>query len=102
MCGLAGAWRVLGQIAARAGEPIIIDEKSFDAAECFKKSLPISTKSGIEAEKAKTLSQIARFERTGGNSEKADAMTDEAREISRKLKMVYEPSEDNSKGRHIQ
>lgn len=87
--GIGSVWRILGQIAAETNDRITINENSFNAAECFEKSMKIFTESNREAEKAKTLIEFARYENRRGNTEKSEPMKIEAREIFTKLKMPF-------------
>jgi class 3 adenylate cyclase/tetratricopeptide (TPR) repeat protein len=87
---IAGAWRALGLVAARLPEPITIENKSFDAAACFGESLSLFTESGMEAERARTLSDWARYEQERGMNDEASAKIEEAREIFTRLGMERE------------
>jgi class 3 adenylate cyclase/tetratricopeptide (TPR) repeat protein len=84
---IAEAWRTLGAVAARLPEPVTIENQSFDAAACFQESLRLFTERGMEAERARTLRNWARYEQERGMQERADAMMLEAREIFTRLGM---------------
>ncbi len=84
---MAEAWRTLGAVAARLPEPVTIENQSFDAAACFQESLRLFTERGMEAERARTLRNWARYEQERGMQERADAMMQEAREIFTRLGM---------------
>jgi class 3 adenylate cyclase/tetratricopeptide (TPR) repeat protein len=87
---MAEAWRTLGLVAAHLPQPIIIEDKSFDAADCFRESLRLFTDSGMQAERARTLRDWARYEQERGTRERADAMMEESREIFTRLGMARE------------
>ncbi len=84
---MAEAWRTLGAVAARLPQPIMIENQSFDAAACFQESLRLFTERGMEAERARTLRNWARYEQERGMQERAQAMMEEAREIFTRLGM---------------
>lgn len=92
--GIGIAWRIFGMIAAQENDQIIIVENSFNATECFEKSLQIFNESNREAEKAKTLIEFSRYIRRLEKFEKADAMINEAKEIFSKLKMTFNENEN--------
>jgi tetratricopeptide (TPR) repeat protein len=87
---IAEAWRTLGLVAARLPQPIVIEEQNFDAPACFTKSLRLFTESGMEAQRARTLHDWARYEQERGRGEQAHAMIEEAREIFTRLGMDRE------------
>lgn len=56
---LGNAWRVLGIIASTQKKPIKINKKAITAEECFAESLRIFTDTKMEAERARTLRDLA-------------------------------------------
>jgi tetratricopeptide (TPR) repeat protein len=85
---IAGAWRVLGMIAAATGDPITIEGDSpqiCDAAMCFEKSLQTYRKLKMEGEQAWTLRAWARFELEQGDRTRGEEMWKQAREIFERL-----------------
>ena len=87
---IANVWRVLGLIAANLGEDLTINNELFNASQCFDKALQIFTETKMEAETARTLRDLARYENKRGNSGKARKMLDEARENFTRLEMPLE------------
>jgi tetratricopeptide (TPR) repeat protein len=87
---IAEAWRTLGLVAARLPQPITIENQNFDATACFDESLRLFTESGMEAERARTLRDWARYEQEQGRDERAHAMMEQAREIFTRLGMDRE------------
>lgn len=57
---LGNAWRVLGIIASTQEKPVKIDKKAITASDCFAESLRIFTDTKMEAERARTLRDLAR------------------------------------------
>jgi hypothetical protein len=53
----------------------------YDAETCFSKSLKIFTDAEIDSERARTLSEWARYKFKSGDREKGTAMWQEARDI---------------------
>jgi tetratricopeptide (TPR) repeat protein len=49
------AWRVLGQVAVRTGEPVAAGDKAHGATACFAESLRIFRELGAEGEEVRTL-----------------------------------------------
>ncbi|MGB7922439.1 MAG: tetratricopeptide repeat protein [Pyrinomonadaceae bacterium] len=84
---IADAWRALGLVAARLPQPITIENQSFDATACFKESLRLFTESGMQAERARTLRDWARYEQGRGMIEEAHSMMEESRRIFASLGM---------------
>ena len=87
---IAEAWRTLGLVASRFTDPIELEKKSYDAPACFDESLRLFTASGMEAQRARVLSDWARYEIERGADDKARTMTEEAREIFTRLGMDRE------------
>ncbi len=87
---IAGAWRTLGRIAASLPEPVTIENQNFDAQACFGESLRLFTESKMEAERARTLRDWARYEQEQELHEQAHARMEEAREIFTRLGMDRE------------
>ncbi|MDQ3088924.1 MAG: protein kinase [Acidobacteriota bacterium] len=59
---LGNAWRVLGIIVATLAKPVKINKKPMTAPECFAESLRIFTETRMEAERARTLHDLASYE----------------------------------------
>ncbi|MEA3395979.1 MAG: tetratricopeptide repeat protein [Chloroflexota bacterium] len=95
---IGGAWRTLGMVTAQAAEPIAIGAKTYDAAACFIESLRIFTGMGVEAERARTLREWARYEVEQGDEEKGETMWQEARETFARLEMELEVERMNVLG----
>ena len=87
---IAEAWRTLGLVASRSPDPIEVEGQTYDAPTCFGESLRLFTESGMEGQRARVLSNWARYEVEHGSHEKAHAMTEEAREIFSRLGMDRE------------
>jgi Predicted ATPase len=88
---IGAAWRVLGQVTARfPALAAIEDAQTRDAEGCFKESLRIFTEFGMEAERARTLREWARYEEERGDTESAEVMSKEAVEIFERLGMRFE------------
>jgi tetratricopeptide (TPR) repeat protein len=87
---IAEAWRTLGLVTSRHTEPIEIEKQTYDAPACFGESLRLFTESGMEAQRARVLSDWSRFEIERGTEERANAMIEEAREIFTRLGMDRE------------
>jgi class 3 adenylate cyclase/tetratricopeptide (TPR) repeat protein len=84
---IADAWRSLGLVAARLPQPITIENQTFTASDCFSESLRLFTESGMQAERARTLRDWARYEQEHGRSERAHSMMEESRQIFASLGM---------------
>jgi len=82
---IGSAWRALGLVASRAGEPVSVGGTAYDAATCFAESLRVYTDMGAEAERARTLRDWARHELERGDAERGAAMWEEARAIFSRL-----------------
>ncbi len=83
---IAGAWRVLGQIAAQTAKSVTVASDSssstpYDAAACFAESARIAQEAGVDAERARTLREWARYELQHGDSTRGAAMWQEARDL---------------------
>jgi predicted ATPase/class 3 adenylate cyclase len=87
---IAESWRTLGLVAARHAKPITLADKCYEAAECFSESLRLFSESGMEAGRARTLREWARYEQERGRPEEFQAMLEEAREIFTRLGMDRE------------
>ncbi|HEX8748381.1 MAG TPA: tetratricopeptide repeat protein, partial [Pyrinomonadaceae bacterium] len=66
---LGAAWRTLAHIAA-AGSPqtVTLGGKGYDPRACFTESLRVFTEAGMEAEKARTMLEWARYEEQQGEA----------------------------------
>lgn len=89
------AWWVLGQISTRlpAGVlPLVIDDEPFDAAACFAASLAVwdSVGGGVTWERARTLRDWSSLLVARGETERAEAMREEATALFARLGMVQE------------
>lgn len=74
------AWRVLGQIAARLEQPVRVrkgDDRRYDAAACFAKSVAIFTESEAPRDRALSLRRWAEYEMAQGNEAVGKAMFQE-------------------------
>lgn len=76
----------------------------YDAETCFSKSVQVLGEAEIDAEKARTLREWARYELQRGNKEIGEQKWNEARDIFAKLgaqleveQMKYLPEEPSSK-----
>jgi predicted ATPase len=82
---IAGAWRVLGQTAARLPASIDIEDqgetRAYDAGACFAESARICQDTGMEGERARTLYAWAKYKLAQGDEEDAGVMWQDAREI---------------------
>lgn len=84
---IGSAWRALGRVAARLGEPVTVEgghdgpSKAYDAATCFAESAETYAKIGIEVERARTLRAWATSEFEKGDREKGEALWQEAKDI---------------------
>jgi tetratricopeptide (TPR) repeat protein len=84
------AWRALGMVAAYLNEAVLVGGHEHDAEACFAGSLRVFNEIGMEAERARTLVEWSRHERTRGDEARARQMHDEAREIFSRLRMELE------------
>lgn len=87
---IAGAWRVLGLIAAKFGQDISVNKESVNVSECFNRAIRIFSEAKMEAETARTFRDFARYENQTGNSAKARLMLRKAKEIFKRLEMPLE------------
>ena len=100
---IGGAWRTLGNCGARMADfrldvpnlqsPIVrlsAHDKVSNPQSCYAESLRIFTEIGMEAERAYTLRDWARYELAGGDRDKGAAMWGEARAIFEGLDMPLE------------
>ncbi len=83
---VAGAWRVLGMIAARTLSPVsVVDDtgapQAVDAPACFDLSVQIYEKLGMRGEQAATLCAWARYELRHGSQSRGAAMWSQAHDI---------------------
>ena len=84
------SWRLLGQIAARLEQPIHVredDDRRYDAAACFAKSVEIFTNTEVPRDRAQALWQWAEYELSQGNATAGKKMWQEAREIFERLNL---------------
>jgi tetratricopeptide (TPR) repeat protein len=85
------AWRVLGMVAARLSEPVMIvvedsdPPRPFDAPACFAESARICAETGMEGERAQTLREWARYELARGDTGRGAALWQEARQLFTQL-----------------
>ena len=85
------AWRALGMVAMKSGNPIYFRDRGADHAEehdpeaCFRNSNGIFTEAEIAGERARTLREWARYEFKIGNTEEALTKWQEARELFTRL-----------------
>lgn len=79
------AWRVLGLVAGRLGQPVTVDELAYDAPACYAHSMEINRKTGVPRDQAFTLWDWARCARLHGKMAKAESMWREARSIFERL-----------------
>jgi len=87
---LSAGWRAAGQVAATTGVTVQFDEKAWDARAAFAESLRIAEESKMEGERARTLAVWAQYERQQGNSGRAAALQQEARELYLRIGAVLE------------
>jgi tetratricopeptide (TPR) repeat protein len=100
---LAGAWRVLGEVAARSDwrtAPADLDQDEnlkaqihdhqLDPAACFAESVRLYQEIGAEAGRGRSLRAWAGYEMAQGDGERGRAMWQEAREIFGRLAMEHE------------
>jgi serine/threonine protein kinase/predicted ATPase len=87
---IANAWRTLGLVASRSDNAILIEGKSYNAAECFAESLRVYTEMGAAAERARTLRDWARHELSSGDPARGAEMWRESREVFTRLGMTRE------------
>ena len=81
---IGGAWRTLGQVAARL-KTVQVGEQDYTSAACFAESLRVYTESGMEGEQAETLAAWAEYELTQGDQAKGETMWQEARALFAKI-----------------
>jgi len=104
------AWRILGMICRRIENTVRFSDwethqmGEYDAETCFSKSVQVLGEAEIDAEKARTLREWARYELQRGNKEIGEQKWNEARDIFAKLgaqleveQMKYLPEEPSSK-----
>ena len=88
---IGSAWRSLGMVAGKSGTTIKIKDKEtdqsidYDARSSFAKSEKIFAETEINAERARTLCEWARYEFTKGDKKLGKKMWKEARDIFVKL-----------------
>jgi tetratricopeptide (TPR) repeat protein len=87
---IAEAWRTLGLVAAQIPESIEIEKQSYDARACFGESLRLFTDSGMEAQRARVLSDWSRYDAEQLSGDSGQTMMKEAREIFTRLGMDRE------------
>lgn len=82
---LGHAWRVLGKLAVPFGGSVELvwegENRKFDTAACFSKSLELFAKTGMDAYRALALWDWASTELGAGNAEAGMAMWEEARDL---------------------
>jgi tetratricopeptide (TPR) repeat protein len=84
------AWRVLGLLAARLGQPVALQpasDRTYTAIECFTQSLQIFRDTNNKREQAVVLWAWAGYELAQGNTAVGQARWQEAREIFVQLKL---------------
>ena len=88
---IGAAWRVLGKISEKTGEPIRIKQRGqsepveFAAEVCFRKSAEIFAEAEIEGERARTLREWAKYELRQDHGVHGMELWQEARRIFEKL-----------------
>jgi predicted ATPase/class 3 adenylate cyclase len=88
---IGAAWRVLGMVSEKIGEPIRLRETGlgelidFPAEVCYHKSVEIFAKAEMEGERARTLREWAKLAFKAGNQEQAANMWEQAREVFARL-----------------
>jgi tetratricopeptide (TPR) repeat protein len=87
---IGGAWRALGLVAARSNKPLEVNGQTYDASACFDKSLSVFTEVGMQAERARTLRDWARYQRARGDESGGRSMWLEARDVFTQLRMSLE------------
>lgn len=88
---LGGAWRTLAHVAAASSpQTIKAGGLEYDPRECFAESLRVFTEAGMEAEKARTMAEWARYEEQHENAERSLALLREAEIIYERLGMKLE------------
>lgn len=82
---MGGAWRVLGQVAARTNEPITTfhqtNNATYTARDCFQRSLELFTSFQMLRDQAWTLRTWARYEFAQGDVSEGTALWQKARAI---------------------
>ncbi len=84
------AWRVLGLISAKLRREISVNGELYNASKCFKNALQIFSEIKMDAALARTLRSFARFENKQGDSQTAQKLITEAKEIFTRLEMPIE------------
>lgn len=85
---VGAAWRTLAHIAAASAPPLLkVWDAEYDARGCFAQSLRVFTEAGMEAEKARTMLEWARYEEEQGERERGLALLHEAEAIYGRLGM---------------
>jgi len=87
---LGAAWRVLGKVASRKGEEVMVIDKLQTASDCFSQSSEIFRTVGADDELALTLRPWASHELQNGDKDLGEKMWAEARAIFKKLAMPAE------------
>ncbi len=82
---VAGAWGVLGQVAAQLQQPITIEEKAYSAEACFQQASQHYQESGMEGDRARVLREWAKYELTKGDTRRAADLWAEAKAIFLKI-----------------
>jgi tetratricopeptide (TPR) repeat protein len=88
---IGAAWRVLGMVSEKMGEPIRLRETGlgelidFPAEVCFHKSVEIFARAEMEGERARTLREWAKHAFKAGNEGQAAKMWEEARQVFARL-----------------
>lgn len=85
------AWRILGQIAARKGEDVMLaygsseQPRPYSARDCFARSAEVYGELGIAGEQARTLRDWAEYELGSGDAERGEALWQEAWQMFEEL-----------------
>lgn len=93
---VGAAWRVLGMISAKTGQPAhlrksgLSEPEDYNAEACFTKSAQILAEADIQGERARTLREWARYEMTRNNQKWARELWEEARLIFNELGANFE------------
>ena len=89
--GIGGAWRTLGKVLemrdGKLDKGTAPNLQHPTSSFCFAESLRIFTESGMEAERARTLRDWARYELAHGDQARGEAMWQEARAIFERLNL---------------
>ena len=88
---LGAAWRALGMISAKTGNPVYIRQTGlgepieYSPEACFTKSAEILAEAEIEGERARTLREWAKYEFGRNNKEQGVKLWEEARRLFEKV-----------------